>query len=304
MLLLLIQVAKSCPALCDTMDCSTPAIPVLHYLPEFAQIHVHWVSDAIQLSHPLSPTSAVSRPISGSFPMSWLFASVSQRIGASALASVLPMNIQGWFPLGLTGLISLQSKELASVLQHNWKASILWCSAFFMVQLTHLYVTTGKTKAWTMQTFVTKVIFNMLSGFVIAFLLRSKHLLILWLQSPSSVVLEPKKTKSATVSTFSLFVLKWWDQISWSLFFECGVLSQLFHSPLSPSSRGSLVPLHFSAIRVVSSVFLRLLIFLLVILISVYDSSSLAFCMMYPACKLNKQGVTYDLDVFLSPFWN
>ena len=117
MLLLLIQVTKSCPALCDTMDCSMPGIPVLHYLPEFAQIHVHWVSDAIRLSHPLSPSSppAISLPISGSFPMSWLFASVSQRIGASALASVLPVNIQGWCPLGLTGLISLESKKLSRV---------------------------------------------------------------------------------------------------------------------------------------------------------------------------------------------
>ena len=117
MLLLLIQVTKSCPALCDTMDCSMPGIPVLHYLPEFAQIHVHWVSDAIRLSHPLSPSSppAISLPISESFPMSWLFASVSQRIGASALASVLPVNIQGWFPLGLTGLISLESKKLSRV---------------------------------------------------------------------------------------------------------------------------------------------------------------------------------------------
>ena len=117
MLLLLIQVTKSCPALCDTMDSSMPGIPVLHCLPEFAQIHVHWISDAIQLSHPLLSSSppAVSLPISGSFPMSWLFTSVSQRIGASALASVLPVNIQGWFPLGLTGLISLQSKGLSRV---------------------------------------------------------------------------------------------------------------------------------------------------------------------------------------------
>ena len=79
-----------------------------------------------------------SFPASGSFPMSWLFASGSPSIGASASASVLPMNIQGWVPLGLTGLISLQSKTLKSLIQHhNSKASILWCSAFFMVQLLH-----------------------------------------------------------------------------------------------------------------------------------------------------------------------
>ena len=93
------------------MDCSTPDFSVLYYLPEFAQINVHWVADAIQLSHPLlSP----SPPASESFPKNWLFVSGGQSIGASA--SVLPMNIQGWFPLGLTGLISLPFKELSSLL--------------------------------------------------------------------------------------------------------------------------------------------------------------------------------------------
>ena len=90
-----------------------------------------------------------SFPASGSFPMSWLFASDGQSIGASASASVLPMNIQSWFPLGLIGLISVLSKGLfKSIFQHhNSKASILWLSAFFMVQRSHLYMTTGKTIA-------------------------------------------------------------------------------------------------------------------------------------------------------------
>ena len=97
------------------MDCSTPGFPALHYLPEFAQSHVHWVSDAIQPSHPLSSSSSIlqSFPASGSFPGSQLLTSGSQSIGASA--SVLSMNIQDWLPLGLTGLISLQSKELSTV---------------------------------------------------------------------------------------------------------------------------------------------------------------------------------------------
>ena len=87
-------------------------------------------------------------PASGSFPMSWLFTSGGQSIGASASASALPMNIQDWFPLEQTGLISLQSKGLSSLLQlHNSKASILWCSAFFVVQLSHPHMTTGKTIA-------------------------------------------------------------------------------------------------------------------------------------------------------------
>ena len=111
-----------------------------------------------------------------------------------------------WFDLAVQG-------TLKSLLQHHGsKASILWRSAFFMVQLSHPYVTTGKTIAMTRQTFVDKVmslLFNMLSRFVIAFLSRSKHLLISWLQSPSAVILEPKKIKSATVSIFAhLFAMK------------------------------------------------------------------------------------------------
>ena len=94
---------------------------------------------------------------------------------------------------------------LKSLLQHHSsKASILWCSALFTVQLSHPYMTTGKTIALTRRTFVGKVMslfFNMLSRLVITFLPRSKHLLISWLQSPSAVILEPRKTKSDTVST-------------------------------------------------------------------------------------------------------
>ena len=132
-----------------------------------------------------------------------------QSIGA--LASVLPMNIHGWFSLLLTGLISLQSKRLSSVfsstiIQKHQENIKLWHSAFFMVQLSHLCITPEKTAALTMQTFVSIVVsllFNMLSRLVMAFLLRSKHLLISWLQSPSTVVLEPEKIKSVTVSIVS-----------------------------------------------------------------------------------------------------
>ena len=122
-------------------------------------------------------------------------------------------------------------------------------SAFFIVQLSHPYTTTGKTRALTLWTFVGTVmslLFNMLSRFVIAFLPQKKYLLISRLQSSSAVILEPKKLKSVTVSIFPhLFAMKWWDQMPWSLFFECWVLSHLFHYPLWPSTRSSLVPLHF-----------------------------------------------------------
>ena len=100
------------------MDCSTPGFPVLHHLPVLAHTHFHWVSDAVQPSHLLSsPFSSClqSFPASGSFSVSWLFAWGGQSIGASASASVLSVNIQDWFPLGLTGLISLQSKGLSRV---------------------------------------------------------------------------------------------------------------------------------------------------------------------------------------------
>ena len=140
-----------------------------------------------------------SFPASESIPTSQFFASGGQNIGASASPSVLPMNIQGWFPLGFTGLISLQSKGLTRVFsnttirKHQFFSAqpSLWSNSHI-----HMWLTTGKTIALTRQTFVVKVmslLFNMLSRFVIAFLRRSKCLLILWLQSPSAVILEPKK---------------------------------------------------------------------------------------------------------------
>ena len=120
-----------------------------------------------------------------------------------------------WFDL-----LAVQG-TLKSLLQHHSsKASILHCSAFFIVQLSHPYMTTGKTIALTRWTFVDKVVsllFNMLSRFVITFLPRSKHLLISWLQSPYTVIMEPPKIKSSTDSTVSPSIcMKWWDQMSWS----------------------------------------------------------------------------------------
>ena len=138
------SITQSCLTHCDSMDCSMPGFPALHHLLEFAQNHVPWVRDAIQLSHP------VSSPFPPAFNLSHHdFPASGQSIGASASASVLPMNIQDWFPLGLTGLISLLYKGLfKSLLQHHsLKASILWCSAFLMVPLSRLYMTAGKTKA-------------------------------------------------------------------------------------------------------------------------------------------------------------
>ena len=204
------------------------------------------------ISSAVTPFSSClqSFPASGSFLMNLLFASCGSTIETSASASVLLENIQDWFPLGLIDWFDLLAAQgsLKSLLQHHcWKASILWHSAFLMVQLSHVYMTTGKTIALTRQTFVGKVIslfFNVLSRLVIAFLPRSKCLLISWLKSPSAVILEPMKIKSVTVSTDSyLSAMKWWDRMPWSSFSECWILSQLSHFPLSPSSRGCLVSL-------------------------------------------------------------
>ena len=104
------------------MDCSVPGFPVLHHLSERVQNHVYWFHDAIQPSHPLSSPSPLAFNLSQhrkDFLMSWLFASGGQGIGASASASVLPMNIQDWFPLRLTGLNSMQSKGLSRVFSNT-----------------------------------------------------------------------------------------------------------------------------------------------------------------------------------------
>ena len=160
-------------------------------------------------------------------------------------------------------------------------------SIFFIVQLSHPYMTTGKTIALTRQTFVGKVmslLFNMLSRLVITFLPRSKRLLISWLQSPSSVILEPRKIKSATVPTVSpsiCYEVMGPDAmilVFWMMTFKPTVSLSTFTFIKRLFSSSSL-----SAIRVVSSAYLRLLIFLLENLIPACASSTSAFSMMYSA---------------------
>ena len=132
------------------------------------------------ISSVISFSCLKSCPASGSFPMSQLFTSGGQSTGASASASILPMNIQCWFPLGLTGLISLLSQgSQESSPTPQFTNSILQCSAYFMVQLSHMYMTTGKTILLIIQTFVSKVmslLFNMLCRFVLTFFPRSSNL--------------------------------------------------------------------------------------------------------------------------------
>ena len=165
------SVTNLCPTHCDPIVSSTPDFPVLHCHLELAQTHVHWISDAIQPSHSLSspslPTSVF--PASGSFPVSRLFPSGGQSTGLLS------------FRIDWLDLLALQG-TLKSLLQHhNAKASILQCSAFFMVQLGHPHMTTGKTIGLTTWTFVSKAVsllFRSLPRFVIAFLPRSKQLLV------------------------------------------------------------------------------------------------------------------------------
>ena len=187
-------------------NCSTPVSSVLSP-PEFAQTHDPWVDDTIQPSHPLLPLLLLPsilpsiRVVSNELVLDIrgpTYCSFS--IGPSSEYSGLISIGTDWFDLAVQG-------TLKSLIQHhNSKPSILRHSAFCMVQHSHPHMTAGKTIALTIQTFVSKVmslLFNKLSRFVIAFISKRKYLLISWLQSPSTVILESKKIKFVTASTFS-----------------------------------------------------------------------------------------------------
>ena len=190
-----VQFSRSVVSLFYPMDCSMPGFPVHHQLLELTQTHVYWVGDAIQPSHPLSSPSPPAfdhsqyQSLCIRWPKYWRFSfSISPTNEYSGLIS---------FRMDCLDLLTVQ-QTLKSLQHQSSKASILRCSAFFIVQLSHPYMTTGKTKALTTRTFVGKVmslLFNMLSRLVIAFLPRSKCLLISWLQSPSTVILEFPQNK-------------------------------------------------------------------------------------------------------------
>ena len=211
--------------------------------------------------------------------------------------NISPSNeYSGLYPLGSTGLISLLSKGLSRVFSNTTvqKCQLLGARPSWQSN-THICTLLLKKKIiLTIWTFVSKVLsllFNTLSRFIIAFLPRSKCLLILWLQSPSTVILEPKKIKSVTVSIVSpafchevmgldsMILVSWILSLKPAFSLSCFIFIKRFLN-------ASLL----SALRVVSSAYLRLLICLPAVLIPACASSSPAFCMMYPAYKLNKQG--------------
>ena len=207
------SVAQSCPTVCNPVNRSTPGLPVHHQLPKFTQTQS--IESVMPSSHLI-----LCRPL-------LLLPSIPPSIRVFSSESTLHMRWPKYWSFSFSiipskehpGLISFRMDwldllvvqgTLKSLLQHHSsKASILQHSAFFTVQLSHLYMTSGKTIALTRRTFVGKVmslLFNMLSRLVMIFLPRIKRLLISWLQSPSALILEPPKIKSDTVSTVSPFI--------------------------------------------------------------------------------------------------
>ena len=193
---------------CNPMDCSTAGLPVRHQLHEFTQTHVHWVGDAIHPSHPLSSP----------FPPPSIFPSIRVFSKESTLHIRWPKYWSFSFSPSneYLGLISFKTDwfdllavqgTLKSILQHHNLKAWIFRSAFFMVQLSHPYETTGKTIALTVWTFISKemsLLFNMLSRFVTAFLLRSTCFLISWLQLSTAMILKPKKIKCIKSQSISV----------------------------------------------------------------------------------------------------
>ena len=185
------------------MNCSMPGLPVHHQLLEFTQTHIHRVGDAIQPSHPLLSPSRAPNPSQHQNIFQWINSSMRWPKYWSFSFSIIPSKEHPG-PISIRmdwlDLLAVQGTLESLFQHHSSKASILWCSVFFTVQLSHPYMTTGKTIALTRRTFVGKVISLLLimpSRLVITFLPRSKYLLIPWPQSPSAVILEPPPKKNS-----------------------------------------------------------------------------------------------------------
>ena len=283
------SVVQSHPTLCSTMDCSMSGLPVHYQLLEFTQTQT--IESVMPPNHLILGCPLLFPP------------SIFPRIRVFSNESALHMRWPKYWSFNFiispsneySGLISFRMHRLdllavqgtlKSLLQHHSsKASILRHSAFFIVQLSHPYMMTGKTIAlttrWPFADKVMSLLFNMLSRLSITFIPRSKCLLISWLQSPSAVILEPLKIKFLTVSTSICHEVVGPDAmilVFWMLSLKppFSLSSFTFTKRLFSSSS-------FSAIRLASSAYLRLLIFLPTILIPACASSSPAFLMMYSA---------------------
>ena len=207
------------------MDHSMPGSPVFHCLPEFVETHVHWISDVIQPSHPLASPSPPAFNLSQHQGLFQWISSYHQRAPKywSFSLSITPCNEYSGlisFRMDWLDLLAVQGTPKSLLQHHSLKASILQHWAFFVVQLTYLDMTIWKNIGLTIWAFVGNVLsllFNMMSRFVIAFLPRSKRLLISWLQSTSAVILEPPKQRMPLFPLFPhLFAMKWWGQMPWS----------------------------------------------------------------------------------------
>ena len=199
------------------MNRSTPGLPVHHQLPESTQTSVHWVSDAIWPSQPLSSHLLLPSifPSIRVFSNELVFRIRSPKYWSFSfnirLSNEHPVLIS--FRMDWLDLLAVQGILKGLLQHHSSKASIIRCSALFIVQLSHPYMTTGKTIALNRWTFLGKVmslLFNMLSRLGKSYPPRSKHLLILWLQSPSAVILEPRKIVSHCFHCFPIY-LPWSD---------------------------------------------------------------------------------------------
>jgi len=272
--------------------------PVHHQLQDLAQTHVHQISDAIQPSHPLSspsppPFNLFQHQVLFNewvlhirWPKYWSFSfSISPFNGYSGLIS---------FRRDWLDLLAVQG-TLKSLLQHHSsKASVLWCSAFFIVQISHSKMATGRNYSFDQmdlwwQSNVSA--FSMLSRLVIAFLPRRKCLLISWLHSPSAVILEPKTIKFVTVSIVSPFLChEVMGQDAMILVFWMLTLKPTFSLSSFTFIKRLFSSSLLSTIRVVSPAYLKLLMFLPAILMPACASPSPGFYIMYSAYKIIKQG--------------
>ena len=288
------SVAQSCLTLCNPMNCSRPGFPVHHQLPQLAQhlsIKSVMPSNHFILCHPLLLPPSIFpsiRVFSNESvlcirrPKIWSFSFI---VNPSKEYSGLISFRNDWFD-------PRDSQESPPTPQ--FKSIISLAVSFLYGPLSHPYMTTGKTIALTRWTLVSKVmslLFNTLSRLVIVFLPRNKHLLISWLQSPCAVLLEPKKIKSLTVSIVSPSNCQEVMGLdAMILVFRMLTFKPTFSLPSFTFIKRLFSSSSLSAMRVVSSAPLSLLIFLLAIMIPVCASSNLAFLVMHSACKLNKQG--------------